>query len=220
MMHGNIAPVDLAQATIGPGMAVYSRYAKVLEPNGTPLRVRTALQIINAELDSVLAEQEGEYDSDTRFCLAWFEQFSMNAAAFGEADVLARGKNTSVAGLAESGVLEAKAGKVRLLKREELPNDWNPATDTRRSVWETCQHLIKVLYDNGSETQAARLLAELGGDAEAARDLAYRLYSICERKGWAQEALAYNSLVMAWSEVTKLSANLPSGDPQGRLEME
>jgi putative DNA methylase len=219
MMHGNVAPVDLAQATIGPGMAVYSRYAKVLEPDGTPLRVRTALQIINAELDAVLAEQEGEYDSDSRFCLAWFEQYSMNPGVFGEADVLARAKGTSVAGLAEGGVLEARSGKVRLLKRTELPTNWKPKEDSRRSVWEACQHLIRVLYDEASEQKAAELLAELGGDGEAARDLAYRLYNICERKGWAQEAMAYNSLVIAWSEVTKLSVNLPTGEPQGALEL-
>ena len=218
MMRANVAPVDLAQATIGPGMAVYSRYAQVLEPNGDPLRVRTALKIINEELDTVLAEQEGEYDADTRFCLAWFEQFGMNAGLFGDADVLARAKATSVNGVAEGGIIESRAGKVRLKKRDELEDDWNPTTDTRRSVWETCQHLIKVLYDDGSEEKAARLLADLNG-AEAARDLAYRLYSICERKGWSSEALAYNSLVMAWSEVSKLSARLPSGEPQSALEL-
>ncbi len=206
MMHGNIAPVDLAQATIGPGMAVYSRYAKVIETNGEPLRVRTALQIINQELDAILSATEGDYDGDTRFCLAWFEQFGMNAGAFGDADNMARAKNTSVAGLAEAGVLASGTGKVRLLKREEYPADWNPKADTRKPVWECTQYLVRALQEHG-EAGAARLCAALGGAAEPARDLAYRLYSICERKKWADEALAYNSLVIAWPAITQLAAS-------------
>jgi len=206
MMHGNIAPVDLAQATIGPGMAVYSRYNKVIETNGEPLRVRAALQIINQELDTILSATEGDYDGDTRFCLAWFEQFGMNPGAFGDADNMARAKNTSVAGLAESGVLASGAGKVRLLKREEYPTDWDPQSDTRKPVWEGTQYLVRAL-EMGGEGAAARLCKMLGGGAEPARDLAYRLYSICERKGWASEALAYNSLVIAWPEITRLASN-------------
>ena len=206
MMHGNIAPVDLAQATIGPGMAVYSRYSKVIETDGKPLRVRAALQIINQELATILSADEGDYDGDTRFCLTWFEQYGMNPGAFGEADVLARAKGTSVQGLTEAGVLEAKAGKVRLFKREELPADWNPQTDERVPVWECAQQLVRALLEQG-EGGAARLCAALGAKAEPARDLAYRLYSLCERKGWAQEALAYNSLVISWSEITQLASN-------------
>lgn len=216
MMHGNVAPVDLAQATIGPGMAVYSRYKQVVEADGTAVRVRQALQIINQELDTILASSEGDYDGDTRFCLAWFEQFGMNPGAFGEADVLARGKNISVAGLSESGVLEAKAGKVRLLKREEYPADWNPKADARIPVWECAQQLVRALLEQG-EGGAARLCHALTGKAEPARDLAYRLYSLCERKGWAQEALAYNSLVISWSEITRLAANPNITAPQTGL---
>lgn len=213
MMHGNIAPVDLAQATIGPGMAVYSRYKQVVETDGKPLRVRAALQIINQELDTVLASTEGEYDGDTRFCIAWFEQYSHDAAPFGDADVMARAKNTSVAGIESAGVLEAKSGKVRLLKREEYPQDWNPKSDTRVPVWECTQQLVRALQEQG-EGAAARLCAALGSAAEPARDLAYRLYSICERKGWAQEALAYNSLVIAWPEISRMAANPNIAMPQ------
>jgi putative DNA methylase len=204
LQHGNIAPVDMAQSAIGPGMGVFSRYAKVIESDGSPMTVRTALGIINQVLDEVLAEQEGEFDADTRWALAWFEQFGMKEEAFGIAETLSKAKNTAVNGLVEAGIVKAKSGKVQLLSRAELPEDWNPATDKRLTVWETTQHLIRLLETKG-ETEAADLLSRLGGLGETARDLAYRLYSICERKKWADEALAYNSLVIAWPELTKLA---------------
>lgn len=204
LQRGNIAPVDLAQAAIGPGMAVFTRYAKVLESDGSPMTVRTALGLINQSLDEVLAEQEGEFDGDTRWALAWFEQFGMDDGPFGDAETLSKAKNTAINGLVEAGVINAKAGKVRLVTREELPTDWNPATDKRLTVWEITQHLIHRL-DQMGETGAAELVGQLGGIAEISRDLAYRLYSTCERKKWAQEALAYNSLVVAWPELTKLA---------------
>jgi putative DNA methylase len=198
LQHGNIAPVDLAQAAIGPGMAVYSRYAQVIEPDGSPLRVRAALVIINQCLDEVLAEQEGELDADTRWAIAWFAQYGMEEGPFGTAETLSRAMNTSVEGMVRAGVIRAAAGKVRLLRRDELPADWSPSTDSRLTVWETAQHLIHTLQNQG-EFAAAALLTAAGSTAECARDLAYRLYTICERKGWASEALAYNSLVTAWS---------------------
>ncbi len=204
LQRGNIAPVDLAQAAIGPGMAVFTRYAKVLESDGSPMSVRTALGLINQSLDEVLAEQEGEFDGDTRWALAWFEQFGMDDGPFGDAETLSKAKNTAVNGLEEAGIITARAGKVRLVKRDELPLDWNPATDKRLTVWEVTQHLIHRLDQKG-ETGAAELVAQLGGLAEISRDLAYRLYSTCERKKWAQDALAYNSLVVAWPELTKLA---------------
>lgn len=204
LQRGNIAPVDLAQAAIGPGMAVFTRYAKVLESDGSPMTVRTALGLINQSLDEVLAEQEGEFDGDTRWALAWFEQFGMDDGPFGDAETLSKAKNTAVNGLEEAGIITARAGKVRLVKRDELPLDWNPATDKRLTVWEVTQHLIHRLDQKG-ETGAAELVAQLGGIAEISRDLAYRLYSTCERKKWAQEALAYNSLVVAWPELAKLA---------------
>lgn len=204
LQRGNIAPVDLAQAAIGPGMAVFTRYAKVLESDGSPMTVRTALGLINQSLDEVLAEQEGEFDGDTRWALAWFEQFGMDDGPYGDAETLSKAKNTAVNGLVEAGVIIARSGKVRLIRRDELPTDWNPATDQRLTVWEVTQHLIRTLDQQG-ESGAAKLMQQLGGIAEVARDLTYRLYSTCERKRWAQEALAYNSLVIAWPEITKLA---------------
>jgi putative DNA methylase len=197
LQKGNIAPVDLAQAAIGPGMAVFSRYQKVLETDGSPMRVRTALALINQGLDEVLSEQESEFDPDTRWALAWFEQHAFDEGLYGEAEVLATAKAISISGLAEAGILHSRAGKVRLLRREELPEDWDPATDRRLTVWEVTQHLIRRLDQKG-EKETANLKAKIGGLAETARDLAYRLYILCERKGWAEEAGYYNSLVVAW----------------------
>jgi putative DNA methylase len=213
LQRGNIAPVDLAQAAIGPGMAVFTRYAKVLENDGSPLTVRTALGLINQSLDEVLAEQEGEFDSDTRWALAWFEQCGMDEGPFGDAETLSKAKNTAINGLVEAGVIMAKSGKVRLVKREELSDDWNPATDNRLTVWEMTQHLIRRLNQHG-ETGAADLVRELGSVSEVARDLAYRLYSTCERKKWAQDALAYNGLVVSWPEVSRMARDLKIKQPQ------
>ncbi len=219
LQQGNIAPVDLAQAAIGPGMAVFSRYSKVVESDGSPMRVRTALQIINQELDAVLAEQEGEFDGDTRWAIAWFDQYGVNEGPYGVAETLSKAKNTSVEGMVEAGIVVARSGKVRLLSRDELPADWDPGRDRRVTVWEVAQHLVHAL-DKRGEGGAAALLAQLGGEGEIARDLAYRLYTTCERKGWAQEALAYNSLVVAWPEIRRLAAEAQRGGVvQGRMEM-
>jgi len=207
LQHGNIAPVDFAQAAIGPGMAVFSRYSKVVESDGSTMRVRTALQLINQALDEVLAEQESEYDGETRWAVAWFEQFGMNEGVYGTAETLSKAKNTSVSGMDEAGVTTSRAGKVRLLRRDELPSDWDPATDSRLTVWEVTQHLIRSL-ESGGEASSANLFKKVGGLAEIARDLAYRLYTTSERKGWTQEAIAYNSLVVAWPEIKRL-AGLP-----------
>ncbi|WP_026369950.1 DUF1156 domain-containing protein [Kallotenue papyrolyticum] len=218
LQHGNIAPVDLAQAAIGPGMAVFSRYRQVVESDGTPMRVRTALQLINAALDEVLAEQEGEYDNDTRWALAWFEQYGMAEGPFGVAETLSKAKNTSVGGLVEAGILQARGGKVRLLRRDELPADWDPTRDRRVSVWEVTQHLIRALDLHG-EAGAAQVLQQVRAMGEAARDLAYRLYTTCERKKWSDEALAYNSLVVAWPSIVAQMAARPGVVGQGQLEL-
>ncbi len=212
----NIAPVDLAQAAIGPGMAVFSRYSKVLETDGSPMRVRTALALINQALDEVLTEQEAEFDVDTRWALAWFEQHAHDEGLYGDAETLSKAKNVSVRGLEEAGFLSARGGKVRLLRREELDADWEPATDARMTIWEVTQHLIRRL-DQAGESGAADLLRKLGGVGEVARDLAYRLYTTCERKKWAQEALAYNSLVVAWPEVSRLSRHAAQTQSQANL---
>jgi putative DNA methylase len=205
LQEGAIAPVDLAQAAIGPGMAVFSQYGKVLEADGSSIDVRTALTLINQALDEYLAEQEGEYDADTRWALAWFEQFGHSEGSFGDAETLSKAKNTSVNGLAEAGILEARAGRVRLYRRNELNSNWDPGKDKRLTEWEAVQHLIFALENSGEES-AARLLAKLGPSADPVRDLAYRLYTLCERKGWAQDALGYNSLVVVWSRLKELAA--------------
>lgn len=204
LQEGNIAPVDLAQASIGPGMAAFTRYSRVLDAEGKPVPVRDALALINQVLDETLAEQEGDFDADSRFALAWFEQHGFADGEYGVAETLSKAKNTSVNGLVDAGVLVSKRGKVRLLKPSELPEDWDPATDSRLTHWETVHHLIRVL-EGGGEPAAAELVAKLGSKAEVSRELAYRLYTLCERKKRAAEALAYNALVQSWPEIIRLS---------------
>ena len=217
LQRGNIAPVDLAQAAIGPGMAVYTRYAKVLDALGKPVPVRDALALINETLDEVLAEQEGDFDADTRWALAWFEQSGFDDGKYGIAETLSKAKNTSVGGLVEAGILASKAGKVRLLKPDELPDDWNPATDPRLTAWEMVHHLIRVL-ESGGESAAAELATALGTAAETARELCYRLYILCERSKRAAEALSYNALVQSWPEITRLAREArDTGSEQGAL---
>ena len=204
LQAGNIAPVDLAQAAIGPGMAVFTRYAQVLDAQGNALTVREALALINETLDTALAEQEGDFDPDSRWALAWFEQFGFDEGEYGVAEVLSKAKATSVQGLVEAGIIASGRGKVRVLKPEELPADWDPATDSRLTHWETVHHLIRAL-SSGGEGGAAELVAKLGAKAETARELAYRLYTLCERKKRAAEALAYNGLVQSWPEIVRLA---------------
>ena len=204
LQAGNIAPVDLAQAAIGPGMAVFTRYAKVLDAEGKPVSVREALALINQLLDEVLAEQEGDFDADSRWALAWFEQQGFDDGEYGVAETLSKAKNTSIAGIVEGGILASSAGKVRLLRPDELADDWDPTTDDRLTVWEAVHHLIRAL-ETGGEPEAARVEAQLGAKADIARELAYRLYTICERKRRAAEALSYNSLVQSWPEIADLA---------------
>jgi putative DNA methylase len=213
LQRGNIAPVDLAQAAIGPGMAVYTRYVKVLDAEGKPLSVREALALINQTLDEALAEQEGDFDADSRWALAWFEQSGFAEGDYGVAEQLSKSKNTSVAGMIEAGIVASKAGRVRLLRPDELPESWNPETDKRLSVWKITHHMIRVL-ESGGESAAADLVAELGSQAEVARELAYRLYTVCERKKRAQEALSYNAIVQSLPEITRLARE--TGKPQSQ----
>lgn len=195
-LQSPVAPVDLSQAIIGPGMAVFSKYAAVLEADGASMTVRTALELINRFL------AEDDFDSDTQFCLHWFEQYGWQEAAFGEADVLARAKSTSVDGLADAGVLRSGGGRVQLFRWSEYPADWNPQTDTRIPVWEVLHQLIRAIRQGGEST-AGSLLGQpnVAARAEAARQLAYRLYTLCERKGWAEDARAYNELITSWSAI-------------------
>ncbi len=213
LQKANIAPVDLAQAAIGPGMAVYTRYAQVLDAQGRLVGVREALALINQTLDEALAEQEGDFDADSRWALAWFEQHGFEEGEFGVAETLSKAKNTSVKGLEEAGILKQGRGKVRLLRPSELPADWDPATDARLTVWEMVHHLVRVL-EAGGEQAAAALLARLGGRADVARELCYRLYTSCERKKRAAEALSYNALVQAWPELTRLAQDQRTAKPE------
>ena len=204
MQQGNIAPVDLAQAAIGPGMAIFTRYARVLDASGEAVSVREALALINETLDEVLAEQEGDFDADTRWALAWFEQSGFSEGEYGVAETLSTAKNTSVAGMVEAGILTSGGGNVRLLAPAELPQDWDPKADSRRTVWETTHHLVRV-HEQGGDTAAADIMANIGADAETARDLAYRLYRICDKRNRPQEALGYNALVRSWGEISGLA---------------
>jgi putative DNA methylase len=204
LQRGNIAPVDLAQAAIGPGMAVYTRYAKVLDAEGKALSVREALALINQTLDEALAEQEGDFDGDTRWALTWFEQVGFAEGEYGVAEQLSKSKNTSVGGMVEAGIVESKRGKVRLLRPKDLSSDWDPATDPRLTAWESVHQLIRAL-EAGGEAAAAELVAKLGAKAEVARELCYRLYTLCERKKRAAEALSYNALVQSWPEIMRLA---------------
>lgn len=212
LQHGNIAPVDLAQASIGPGMAVFSRYARVLEPDGTAMPVRTALALINQTLDELLTEQEGEFDAGTRWAIAWYEQFGLGESTYGIAETLSKAKNSSVAGLVEAGIVAASRGRVRLLDRAEYSANWDPAKDTRIPVWEATQRLIHLLLIDGEEP-AGDLLARLGGLGDTARDLAYRMYHVAERKGWTDDARAYNALVVAWTDLTRGAESARASQP-------
>jgi putative DNA methylase len=205
-----VAPVDLSQAIIGPGIAVFSQYSAVLEAVGSPMSVRTALQLINRFL------AEDDFDHDTQFCLHWFDQRAWAEGAYGEADVLARAKATSVSGLADAGVLKSGGGKVRLLRPNEYPSEWDPKKDPRIPIWEALHQLIRALREQG-ETGAGQLLAEVKPKSEAIRQLAYRLYTLCERRGWADDARAYNELVTSWSAVEAAAGAFPEPNEQLKL---
>ena len=207
LQASNIAPVDMAQAAIGPGMGVYSRYAKVLEADGSAMGVSTALQVINAELDAYFSEQDGVLDAESRFCVDLYTQFAFNEMKFGEADVLARAKNTSVEKLASMGLVYAEKGVVHLQERTDLPELKVSRFTADRCLWMLTQYLIQSM-DTGGIEACAWLVVEFSASAERARDLAYRLFSLAERKGWNAEAYAYNSLVVAWPDIQQKAAEL------------
>lgn len=210
LQSANIAPVDLAQSAIGPGIGVFSRYKSVLESDGKPMTVRAALQIINQELDAYYNEQEGELDRESRFCVDMFSQYAFNNLKFGDADVLARAKNTSVQALAERGVMMAAKGEVRLLTREEIPEK---VDSHEECIWLLTQQLARAM-ERGGVKECAQVVVELrGSNAENAKTLAYRLYTICERKKWAQEGYAYNNLVVAWPDIQSMAAQMQAEMP-------
>jgi len=215
LQHGNIAPVDLAQAAIGPGMAVYTRYTRVLDAEGKPLPVREALALINQTLDEALAEQEGDFDADSRWAVAWFEQSGFAEGDYGIAEILSKAKNTSISGMVEAHILASRGGKVRLLRPDELSAKWDPEADRRLTAWESVHQLVRAL-EAGGENAAAELVAKLGSKAEIAREMTYRLYTLCERKKRAAEALSYNGLVQSWPEIMRL-ARATAPVPQAQL---
>ena len=216
LQSANIAPVDLAQSAIGPGIGVFSRYKSVLESDGKPMSVRAALQIINQELDAFYNEQEGELDRESRFCVELFSQYAFNNIKFGDADILARAKNTSVQALAEHGVMAASKGQVRLLTREEIPEKVDAHEEC---IWLLTQQLAHAMETGGVKTCAEIVMDIFGSNGEDAKALAYRLYTICERKNWAQEGYAYNNLVVAWPDIQNMAAKLQAAKPE-QLKMD
>ena len=199
----NIAPVDLAQSAIGPGMEIFTRYAKVVDAKGEAMTVREALSLINRILDEVLAEQIGDFDAESRWAMAWFEQFGFAEGGFGAAETLSKAKNTSLVSIEKAGIVVSKGGKVRLLKPDELPDPWDPKKESHLTLWGGLHHLIRAL--NQGEEAAGALLSKLGNTGEAARELAYGLFLLCERKERKQEALSYNAFVRSWPEILRLS---------------
>mgnify|MGYP000247647905 CR=1 FL=1 len=206
LKQGNVAPVDFTQAAIGPGMAIFSKYSRVLEASGRPMSVRTALALINQVRTEVLFEQEDEFDNDTRWAVAWFEQHGFEEGEFGQAELLSKATVTTVARLVEAGIVASRRGRVRLLRPEDLRRGWDPDRDRRATVWEATHHLLRVYWhEKAGDEATAALLRKLGGVRDLARDLAYRLYSVCEKRKWSQEAQAYNALVLGWPELARLA---------------
>lgn len=201
---GNIAPADLPQAVIGPGMAVFSQYGKVIEADGKAMRVWEALTLINQVMDETLTQQEGDYDPKTRWALAWFEGQGMEAGPYGTAETLSTAMNTVVTSMVDAGIIEARAGKVRLLDRNEYAEEWNPMADPDLTIWKVAQYLVRAHQKNG-DNAAADILRKTGAVGDIARTLAYRLYILCEKKGWAEKAFPYNALVVSWPEIQRLA---------------
>lgn len=214
-----IAPVDLAQAAIGPGMAIFSKYKSILESDGSQMRVHDALKLINKAITDYLSPESGDSDSDTRFCNDWFEQYGWSDGPFGEADLLSRAKGTSVDGVKQAGVIMSGGGKVRLLKWQDYPTDWDPRLDSRTPTWEACHHLIRVLKNLG-KAAAGQLLAKMPEQSDPIYQLAYYLYTLCERKKWAEDARAYNELITAWSSILATSFEVGHSGSQSAFELE
>lgn len=222
LQAANIAPADMPQSAIGPGMGVFSRYKAVLESDDSPMSVKTALQLINQELDEYLGGIQGEFDADTRFAITWFEQNGNSKGDYGVADNLARARGISVESIKHAGIVESAAGKVRILTRDELDEDWDPERDDHLTVWECLQHLVKAHEKNGISHDTAVLLKKIGSQAEAVKDLAYCLYDIsASKRKDAKEATAYNALIADWAELTNAAAAIhdTAGDRQILLDI-
>ena len=211
LQQGNIAPVDFAQAAIGPGMAVYSRYTRILDSSGSAMSVRTALGIINKTLTEVLSELEDDFDADTRWAISWFEQNGFSNGDYGDAEILSKAKVTSITHLQEAGIVTSKGGKVSLFTPAELSSDWDPTSDKRLSVWEMTHQLLRLYYfEKAGDEATATLLRKIGSRGEVARELAYRLHNLSERKKWSKEAQGYNALVLGWPEIARLAREIPT----------
>lgn len=200
LQFANIEPVDIPQASIGPGIGIFSRYAKVIEADGSEMSVKTALALINKAVDEIRSEQDTDYDDYTRFGVTWFEQFGLDPGPYGVAENVATARGISVQGVKEAGLIDSGSGKVRILKRHELPKDWDPLADSRLTVWEVTQHMIRILNEQGLDA-AAKLFKQVGGLGASSKELAYRLFDICEKKKWAEEATVYNGLIKEWPEI-------------------
>ena len=211
LQHGNIAPVDLPQSAIGPGMAIFSRYARVVEADGAPMSVRTALQLINQQVDEFLSEQEASLDDWTRFAVTWFSQYGFKPGKYGEAETIAVAKGVAVDGAAGAGLLESGGGKVRLLRLDELSGSADVSSARQVTVLGIVHQLSRTLEEHGAEGAAALLRQGGGGDARA---LCYRLYTLCEQHKWADEARPYNTLIAEWPELTRLGERVDQPTPQ------
>jgi putative DNA methylase len=213
LQREGISAVDLDQAMIGPGMSVFSSYGRVMEADGSPMSVRKALALINRVIDELRTEEEGDLDPESRFAAAWFSQFGFQEGEFGRADDLARAKNVAVQGVVDAGIAASRPGFFRLLSPQELDVVWDPLVDTRLTVWEVA-HQILARLDAGGDRAAADVTRKVGGLADAALALAYRLYAVSEQKGWAQVAGRYDSLVVAWPEIRRLADETPVARPE------
>jgi putative DNA methylase len=220
LQAANIAPADMPQSAIGPGMGVFSRYKAVLESDDSPMTVKAALQLINRELDEYLGGIQGEFDADTRFAITWFEQNGLKAGDYGTANNIATARGISVESVKHAGIVESAAGKVRILKRDEMDADWEPDADGHLTVWECCQHLVRLHEKYGIGYEAAVMLKKFGSKADDVRDLAYVLYNICEKRGDAKEATAYNALIADWTDLTREAATAPLTNRSGQMRFE
>lgn len=220
LQAANIAPADMPQSAIGPGMGVFSRYKAVLESDDSPMSVKTALQLINRELDEYLGGIEGEFDADTRFAITWFEQNGLKAGDYGTANNIATARGISVESVKHAGIVESAAGKVRILKRDEMDAEWEPDADGHLTVWECCQHLVRLHESHGIGYEAAVMLKKIGPKADDVRDLAYVLYNICEKRGEAKEATAYNALIADWTDLTREAASAQLSNRSGQMRFE
>lgn len=220
LQAANIAPADMPQSAIGPGMGVFSRYKAVLESDDSPMSVKAALQLINRELDEYLGGIQGEFDPDTRFAITWFEQNGLKAGEYGTANNIAQARGISVESVKHAGIVESSAGKVRILNRTELDPDWQPEDDNHLTIWECCQHLVRLHEKHGIGLDTAVMLRKIGAKSDDVRDLAYVLYNICEKRGDAKEATAYNALIADWTDLTREAASAPLTTKSGQMRFE